>query len=47
MIVGHDGVDVATFRKALSRSGAQSLAAQPLTLEMLLRVFQQMDYLDR
>lgn len=39
VVAGHRGLDVAAFRKALHRSGAQSLAEQPLTLEMLLRVF--------
>ena len=38
-ISGGAGLDAAVFRKAVDRSGAQSLAAQPLTLEMLLRVF--------
>jgi hypothetical protein len=39
VIIRHGGLDVAAFRKALHRSGAQSLAEQPLTLEMLFRVF--------
>lgn len=39
VIAADDGLDAATFRKALDRSGAQPLAEQPLTLEMLLRVF--------
>ncbi|MDO8432366.1 MAG: hypothetical protein Q7S58_08145, partial [Candidatus Binatus sp.] len=41
VIAGHNGLDVATFRKALHRSGAQALAEQPLTLEMLLKVFRE------
>ena len=39
LIASTEGLDAASFRRALGRSGAQSLAEQPLTLQMLMAVF--------
>lgn len=36
-IAAQNGLDVAAFRHALARSRVQTLAEQPLTLEMLLK----------